>query len=167
METIYFSGGCLWGVQEFMKHLPGVERTQAGRVNGATHSTKTAYDGYGECVKMEFDPAIVSLETLIDYLFEIIDPYSINKQGNDVGEKYRTGIYSKETNHLLEAKCHIERLENALNDKNRTRKKVAVEVLPFTNYIPSDNEHQDRLTLFPDDYCHIPLRLLHKYKKKI
>jgi peptide-methionine (S)-S-oxide reductase len=168
METIYIAGGCLWGVQEFLKHLPGVLETQAGRANGLTKSTKTAYDGYAECVKTTFDSKIISIEDLIHYFLEIIDPYSINQQGNDVGEKYRTGIYSDNENHLLKAKNCINKLEQTLNDKNKTIKKIAIEVLPLTNFILSDAEHQDRLTLHLNDitYCHISLDLLHKYKKK-
>ena len=167
METIYLAGGCLWGVQEFLKHLPGVIETEAGRANGLTKSTKTAYDGYAECVKTSFDPKVVSLEALIHYLLEIIDPYSINQQGNDIGKKYRTGIYSNNQDHLLMAKNAIKEIEQTLNRKNKTRKKIAIEVLPLTNYIPSDEEHQNRLTLHPEDhsYCHIPLDLLQKYKK--
>jgi peptide-methionine (S)-S-oxide reductase len=167
METIYIAGGCLWGVQEFLKHLPGVLETQAGRANGVTKSTKAAYDGYAECVKTSFDSKVVSIENLIHYLQEIIDPYSINQQGNDIGEKYRTGIYSNDQNQLLRAKNYIKKLEQTLNHKNKTIKKIAIEVLPLTNFIPSDAEHQDRLTLHPNDYtyCHIPLNLLHKYKK--
>ncbi|MFT5964111.1 MAG: peptide-methionine (S)-S-oxide reductase [Flavobacterium sp.] len=167
IETIYIAGGCLWGVQEFLKHIPGVLDTQAGRANGFTKSTKTAYDGYAECVKTSFDSKVVSIEDLIHYCIEIIDPYSINQQGNDKGEKYRTGIYSDNQNKLLQAKKCIEELEQTLNHKNKTIKKIAIEVLPLTNFIPSDAEHQDRLTLHPHDYtyCHIPLDLLHKYKK--
>ena len=118
METIYFSGGCLWGVQEFMRHLPGVEITEAGRVNGTTHSTKTAYDGYAECVKTEFDSSIISVEKLIAYFFEIIDPFSINKQGDDVGEKYRTGIYSENCEHLVKAKNVIAQLQLVFDKEN-------------------------------------------------
>jgi peptide-methionine (S)-S-oxide reductase len=167
METLYLAGGCLWGVQEFLKHLPGVLETQAGRANGFTKSTKTAYDGYSECVKTTFDSKVVSIEDLIHYFLEIIDPYSINKQGNDIGEKYRTGIYCDNQNHLLKAENCIKKVEQTLNHKNKTIKKIAIEVLPLTNFIPSDKEHQDRLTLHPNDYsyCHIPLELLHKYKK--
>ena len=115
METIYIAGGCLWGVQEFVKHLPGVLQTEAGRINGFTQSTKSAYDGYAECVKTTFDPQFVTIEDLIHYLLEIIDPYSINQQGNDIGEKYRTGIYSKNKNHLSTAKKCIKKIEQALN----------------------------------------------------
>jgi peptide-methionine (S)-S-oxide reductase len=89
-EEIYFAGGCLWGVQEFVRHLPGVIQTEAGRANGTSSSTKGEYDGYAECVRTVFDPAKVTLGRLLEYLFEIIDPYSINQQGPDIGEKYRT-----------------------------------------------------------------------------
>lgn len=167
MKTIYIAGGCLWGVQEFLKHLPGVLETEAGRANGTTKSTKTAYDGYAECVKTTYDSKVISIEDLIHYLLEIIDPYSINQQGNDVGKKYRTGIYSTHKEMLLRAKDCITKLEQELNLKNKTTQKIAIEVLPLTNFIPSDAEHQDRLTLHPNDhsYCHIPLAILHKYKK--
>ncbi|UTZ39802.1 peptide-methionine (S)-S-oxide reductase [Vibrio campbellii] len=156
MEEIYFAGGCLWGVQEFMRYLPGVISTEAGRANGSTDNTQSEYDGYAECVKTQFDPEQVSVETLMGYLFEIIDPHSVNKQGEDVGKKYRTGIYSQNEQHLAIAKAFIAAKPDA--------DQIAVEVLPLTNYVPSDDEHQDRLTRFPNDYCHIPLDLLHKYK---
>ena len=155
-NTLYFAGGCLWGVQEFMKHLPGVITTQAGRANGASNTTQGEYDGYAECVKVTFDSSVVSLNQLFDYFFEIIDPYSVNKQGEDVGPKYRTGIYSKNLSHLDAASDYINKRSDA--------DKIAVKVEQLTNYVPSDPEHQDRLTNHPDDYCHIPLKLLHKYK---
>ena len=155
-ETIYFAGGCLWGVQEFMKHLPGVLTTEAGRMNGLTNTTLSNYDGYAECVKVRFEPNKVSINELFDYFFEIIDPYSINQQGQDVGEKYRTGIYSKQSIHLKSANEYINNRDDA--------EKIAVEVLPLLNYVKSDDEHQERLTRFPNDYCHIPKELLHKYK---
>ena len=164
VEEIFFAGGCLWGVQEFIRHLPGVVSTEAGRANGSASTTNTEYDGYAECVKTTFDPKQVSLETLIHHLFEIIDPYSVNQQGEDVGEKYRTGIYSEHESDLVKATACIQQLEQVLNKQNDTQKKIAVEVLPLTNYVASDEEHQDRLTLHPNDYCHIPLEVLHKYK---
>jgi len=155
-EVIYFAGGCLWGVQEFIKHLPGVFATQAGRANGLSDTTKTNYDGYAECVKVAFSPNAVNVIELIGYFFEIIDPYSINKQGEDVGKKYRTGIYSKQSSHLKVASEYIA----SRGDTD----KVVVEILPLLNYVKSDEEHQERLTRFPNDYCHIPKKILHKYK---
>lgn len=157
MQEIYFAGGCLWGVQEFFRHLPGVISTQAGRANGTSNTTASEYDGYAECVKTQFDPDLVSVEELMGYLFEIIDPYSVNQQGEDVGYKYRTGVYSLNEQHLLQASEFINQF-----DATGT---IAVEVKPLTNYVKSDDEHQDRLTRFPNDYCHIPLDLLHKYRQ--
>lgn len=155
-EEIYLAGGCLWGVQEFVRYLPGVIKTEAGRANGATNSTQSEYDGYAECVRTVFDPTEVSASRLVEYLFEIIDPYSINQQGSDIGKKYRTGVYSKIEAHLNEAKLWIASREDV--------GRIAVEVLPLTNYIPSDPEHQERLTRCPDDACHLPKELLYKYR---
>ncbi|MBU2924493.1 peptide-methionine (S)-S-oxide reductase [Colwellia sp. 4_MG-2023] len=156
VEVIYFAGGCLWGVQEFLKYLPGVSKTEAGRANGLTDSTKSSYDGYAECVKVIFSPNVVNVNELIGYFFEIIDPYSIDKQGEDVGKKYRTGIYSKQSSHLKSATRFI----NCRDDAD----KIVVEILPLLNYVKSDEEHQERLSRFPNDYCHIPKKILHKYK---
>ena len=157
MEIIYFAGGCLWGVQHFIKSLPGVVATEAGRANGTTDSIEGDYDGYAECVKTVFDPQKVSVNELLNYFFEIIDPYSVNKQGIDVGKKYRTGVYSENEKHLEIAKKFItEREDSSL---------IKVEVLALTNYVKSADEHQDRLTKFPNDYCHIPKEILNKYRK--
>lgn len=156
IEEVYLAGGCLWGVQEFIRHVPGVVKTEAGRANGSSSSTSGPYDDYVECVKTSFDPSKTSVERLMTHLFEIIDPYSINQQGDDVGRKYRTGIYSSITQHLSAANSFIASRNNA--------DRIAVEVLPLTNYIPSDEEHQDRLTRFPNDYCHIPTNLMRKYR---
>ncbi len=158
MESIYIGGGCLWGVQAFIKTLPGVIETEAGRANGSSDSLEGEYDGYAECVKTIFDPRVLSVARLMEYFFEIIDPYSLNKQGDDVGEKYRTGIYSEDSRHLEEARAFIEARED--------RDKILVEILPLKNYIRSADEHQDRLSRCPNDYCHIPKDLLLKYKGK-
>ncbi|MGM0837286.1 MAG: peptide-methionine (S)-S-oxide reductase [Bacillota bacterium] len=156
MEIVYFAGGCLWGVQAFIKTLPGVTFTEAGRANGTSKTLEGEYDGYAECVKTEFDPKVVSIKRLIEYYFEIIDPYSLNRQGADVGKKYRTGVYSEDGKHLEEAREFIRERD----DYHR----IVVEVLPLTNYVRSAEEHQDRLTRCPSDYCHIPEEILNKYK---
>ena len=155
-EEIYLAGGCLWGVQEFVRHLPGVILTEAGRANGTSNSTKSDYDGYAECVRTVFDPHKVSVARLVEYLFEIIDPYSLNQQGPDIGQKYRTGIYSKSAKHLQEAKIWIGSREDA--------ERIKLEVLPLKSFVPSDPEHQNRLTRYPNENCHIPKMILHKYR---
>ena len=156
MEEIFFAGGCLWGVQEFIRYLPGVIETQAGRANGIKNHTLSEYDGYAECVRTRFNPDLVTVEQLIDYFFEIIDPYSKNRQGRDIGKKYRTGIYSKNSLHLTIAQSYIQSRKDA--------SLIKIEVLPLSNYVKSDPHHQDRLTLYPDDYCHIPKDILYKYR---
>ncbi len=156
MQTIYLAGGCLWGVQKFIRHLPGVVGTEAGRANGTSQTLDEAYDDYAECVKTQFDSSQVTLAQLLGYFFEIIDPCSVNQQGDDVGRKYRTGIYSTDTEHLAMARGFIK----AQADSNNIR----VEVLPLTNYVKSADEHQDRLSRCPEDYCHIPIAILHKYR---
>lgn len=156
MEEVYFAGGCLWGVQAFMRRMKGVVSTEAGRANGATNSIHSDYDGYAECVKTIFDPNETSIYKLMAVFFEIIDPYSVNKQGHDVGEKYRTGVYS-------ECFVHLEEAQKYIDDRNDSHK-IVVEILPLVNYVRSADEHQDRLERFPDDYCHIPRCLFEKYK---
>ena len=96
----------------------------------------------------------------MEYLFEIIDPYSLNKQGIDVGRKYRTGIYSTDLSHLDEAKAFIEHRED--------RDRIVVEVLPLTNYVRSAEEHQHHLERYPEDcrLCSIPDEILNKYRHK-
>lgn len=157
MNVIYFAGGCLWGVQAFIKTLSGVVATEAGRANGKTNSLNSDYDGYAECVKTTFDESAVSVTQLTKYFFEIIDPCSINKQGNDIGLKYRTGIYSENSNHIKDAKSYIASRDDS--------DKVVVEVKTLINYVKSLDEHQDRLSKHPNDYCHIPKQLLMKYVK--
>ena len=155
-DEIFFAGGCLWGVQEFFRHLRGVVSTEAGRANGSSDSTDGPYDGYVECVRTFFDPSLVTIEQLMGYFFEIIDPYSLNKQGEDRGEKYRTGVYSRNQLHLFLAKQFIEARKDA--------HKVVVEILPLSNYVRSDDEHQDRIQRNPNEKCHIPKEILTKYR---
>ena len=159
METVYFAGGCLWGTQAFFNTIPGVIQTEAWRANGTSKCLDAPYDGYAECVKIHFDPAKTSILMLMDYLFEMINPYSLNQQGQDKGQKYRTGVYSESSKHLNEAKDYIKRREDA--------KQVMVEVQPLSNYVKSAEEHQNHLEKFPEDYylCHVPPVLLNKYKK--
>ena len=156
IEEIYLAGGCLWGVQEFIRHVPGVVETEAGRANGSSCQLTGPYDGYAECVKTSFDCTSVSVKQLVQYLFEIIDPYSLNHQGPDIGERYRTGVYSEDPNHLAAARDFIAGHSDASS--------ILVEVCTLNNYLRSDNSHQDRLTRRPSDTCHLPRELLHKYK---
>ena len=138
METVYIAGGCLWGVQHFFDTVPGVRTTEAGRANGTTNTLDGPYDGYAECVKVVFDEKCTSVTELMEHLFEIIDPYSLNKQAR------------------------------AFIDSRKDRDKIVVEVLPLKNYVRSAEEHQHHLERYPEDcsYCHIPDEVLNKYRNQ-
>lgn len=143
------------GSTSFFKTIPGIRLTEAGRANGSNLKLDGSYDGYVECVKIEFDPHVLTVANLMSYLFEIIDPYSINRQGEDIGKKYRTGLYSNCKWHLQEARDFINMQEDV--------ERIVVEILELKNYVRSAEENQDRLDKFPTDYCHISYDLLHKY----
>ena len=97
MKSIVFAGGCFWGVEAYFKQLDGVTETVAGYIGG---NGKPSYEevcngiGHAEAVHITFDEDVISLKKLLDHFFNIINPTSVNKQGNDVGVQYRTGIYN-------------------------------------------------------------------------
>src|SRR6056297_809878 len=96
INSIYFAGGCFWGVEGYFKKIDGVLETQTGYANGETENP--TYEevinnsGHAETVKVNYDENVVSLEELVLHFLRIVDPYSVNKQGNDIGIQYRSGI---------------------------------------------------------------------------
>ena len=99
-SEIYFAGGCFWGTEHFMKQIKGVLRTEVGYANGRKDISNPSYKqvcgndtGFAETVKVEYDPQVVSLQLLLELYFKTIDPTTVNRQGNDCGTQYRTGIY--------------------------------------------------------------------------
>ena len=158
-STIYFAAGCFWGSELFFKQFAGVLDTQVGYANGPT-ADPTYKDvcndsGHAETVKIDYDPAVISLEQLIDYYFMIIDPLSVNKQGGDIGVQYRTGIYYVSEDQRLIAEKKMAELSSKLGQK------LAVELLPLQNFYPAEEYHQDYLNKNPGGYCHIPQRMMH------
>lgn len=172
MNTIYLAGGCFWGVEGYFKRIEGVKGTTCGYANGRTENPSyedvCRHDtGHAETVKVDFDDEVISLEDLLIYYFRIIDPVSVNKQGNDVGTQYRTGIYYTDESQLPVIKAAIEREQRKYNEE------IAVEVLPIENFYSAEEYHQDYLDKNPNGYCHINLSLAdepivrsEKYKRK-
>lgn len=159
METtenvIYLAGGCFWGMEQLMQSIPGVIDAQSGYANGtceedADYGTVCRGDtGFRETVRVEYDPEQVSLDALLLAYFYVIDPTVENRQGNDIGSQYQTGVYY--TND--KAKETVERIA----DIERSRsKKFFVEIGPLKNYYPAEEYHQDYLEKNPNGYCHIP-----------
>ena len=98
MKEIYFAGGCFWGTEHYFKQIYGVISTEVGYANGDTETPTyeevyTDTTGYAECVKVVYNPSDISLEYLVELFFRSIDPLSLNRQGNDCGTRYRTGVY--------------------------------------------------------------------------
>lgn len=96
MSEIYLAGGCFWGLEEYFSRINGVTKTTVGYANGTTEATdyqQVHTTDHAETVHVTYDEAVISLTDILRYYFRVIDPLSINKQGNDVGRQYRTGIY--------------------------------------------------------------------------
>lgn len=155
-ETIVLAGGCFWGVERFFQGLKGVIKTKVGYANGRVENPSyelvcTGLTQSAEAVEIEFNPEEISLKELLGYYFTIIDPYSLNKQGNDVGTQYRTGIYYTSENELPIIQEEINKIQ-AQSDK-----KVQVEVEPLKNFYDAEEYHQNYLLKHPYGYCHIPI----------
>lgn len=154
-NVIYLAGGCFWGMEKLMRSIPGVTDTESGYANGtceedADYNTVcSGKTGFRETVRVEYDSEKVSLDALLLAYFYVIDPTVTNRQGNDKGPQYQTGIYY--TNE--KAKETVERI--AAVEKGRTED-FAVETGPLLNYYPAEEYHQDYLEKNPDGYCHIP-----------
>lgn len=134
MAIVYVAGGCLWGVETFFATTPRIIHTEAGRVNGRNSKLDGPYDGYTECIRLYFDDRMLAITGVTNYLFEAIDPHSVNQQGNDAGQKYRTGLYSCVGDHLIEA--------HRFTGRRRDKDQIAMEILPLSNYIKGAGEHQ-------------------------
>ena len=154
MKTIYLAGGCFWGMQKFLDQFDGVISTETGYANGPdkapTYKEVCADSGHAETVKVVYDENVISLTDLLGFYFTVIDPLSVNKQGEDSGIQYRTGIYYTDEAQLPE----IEAVYHAQEEKAGSV--LAVELLPLANYFPAQEYHQKYLDKNPGGYCHIP-----------
>ena len=141
-KEIYFAGGCFWGTEHFFKQINGVTATQVGYANGNIENPTyeqvyTDSTGFAEVVKVAYDPKVVSLEILLDLFFKTIDPTSLNQQGEDIGTRYRTGIYwvnSEDEKVVKEALSELQR---------NYEKPLVVENEPLKNFYSGEEYHQD------------------------
>ncbi len=153
-SQVYLAGGCFWGVEQYFALVPGVLDAMSGYSQGTVENPSyeevcTGTTGHTETVQVIYDSSVVSLNHLLNLYFDIIDPYSINKQGNDRGPQYRTGIY-----YTNEADGQI--AQNFIAEKQAaTDRKIVVEVEPVRNFFPAEAYHQDYLEKNPFGYCHI------------
>lgn len=161
-RLIYFAGGCFWGVQEYFSRLKGVESTKCGYANGKTanptyEEVKSQEAGHAETVEIIYNDEVISLFNLIDHFLRFVDPYSVNKQGEDEGIQYRSGIYYLEEEEKGIIKDY---LDSKLNEGYK------IEITKLNNFYPAEEYHQDFLKKNPQGYCHVNLNLIQKDERK-
>ena len=157
-KDIYLAGGCFWGAEHFFQQIQGVVLTEVGFANGHTpdptyKEVYTDTTGYAETVHVRYDTDRVGLKFLLRMFFKAIDPTSLNKQGEDEGTRYRTGIYYTDTADLPKIQSVYE------EEQQKTAAPFVVEVKPLENFYRAEDYHQDYLDKNPDGYCHLPLEL--------
>ncbi len=158
MKEICLAGGCFWGAEHYFRNIEGIVSTEVGFANGNTQSpiyeqVYTDTTGYAEAVHVTYDPSKLPLEELIRDFFCAIDPLSLNKQGEDEGTRYRTGVYYSDPEEL-------ETIRKVFGEEQeKYSEPLAVELQPLRNFFPADERHQDYLVKNPDGYCHLPLKI--------
>ena len=160
MKTIYFAGGCFWGTEHFFSGVDGVASATSGYAQGsAGFEGRPSYEqvytdttGFAETVKVLYNPERISLATLADLFFSIIDPLSLNRQGHDEGTRYRTGVYYEDAEDLPVLRAAFDRASA------RAGRPVVVELEPLRNFFEAEERHQKYLDKNPDGYCHLPFK---------
>lgn len=155
-QVIYVAGGCFWGVEAFFERVPGVIDAVSGYANGKWdhpiyEDLLYRNSGHAETVQVTFDPTKISLADVLRYYFKIIDPTSVNRQGNDRGVQYRTGIYYTTPEEEKVAKAVI------AEEQKKWDRPIQVEVVPLKRFDRAEEYHQDYLKKHPFGYCHIDL----------
>jgi len=157
LEEIYLAGGCFWGLEAYLSRVYGVYDVTSGYANGQTENP--SYEdviyrstGHAETVHVTYDPSLLDLETLMAYYLKVIDPTSLNKQGNDRGTQYRTGVYYVNEDHEPIIQALLDREQDLYDDP------ILVELQALDGYYLAEDYHQDYLEKNPNGYCHIDLR---------
>lgn len=154
LKEIYFAGGCFWGLQKYFSLAGGVMSTETGYANGVLscptyEEVCTGETGHAETVKVIYDDELTTLTHLLELFYQVIDPTSLNRQGNDIGTQYRTGIYFVDEAEKIAIVASLRELQK------QYQQPLAIEVMPLANYQRAEEEHQNYLDKNPGGYCHI------------
>ena len=151
-EKAILAGGCFWGVEELIRDLPGVTSTVVGYTGGNVRTaTYRNHDGHAEAIAITFNPEQLSYRKLLEFFFQIHNPTTKNRQGNDVGTSYRSAIFYLNE----EQKKTAEALINEMNASGIWPGPIVTEVVPATDFWNAEEEHQDYLRKHPNGYtCH-------------
>lgn len=155
-EVATLAGGCFWGVEELVRHQPGVLSVEAGYTGGKVDNpiydiVRTGASGHAEAIQIKFDPKKTSYEKLLLFFFKIHDPTTLNRQGNDVGTQYRSMIFfHDEKQHTI-----AEAVKSRVEKSKAWKKPVVTEIVAFKKWYPAETSHQDYLQKNPGGYtCH-------------
>lgn len=154
MKQIYLAGGCFWGVQKYFDQFDGIFMSVVGYANGNTEyptyeDVKSQKSGHTEAVHLYYDETKITLQDILRKYYKIIDPTSLNKQKEDEGISYRTGIYYIDS-------ADIDPIFEVVNEESKKyEKECVVEILPLQNFYPAEEYHQKYLEKNPNGYCHI------------
>ncbi len=157
-ETAYLAGGCFWGMQDLFRRRPGVVSTRVGYSGGTTDNAtyrdvKTGRTGHAEAIEIVFDPAQLSYREILEWFFQIHDPTTVDRQGNDRGSQYRSAIFWRDEAQKATALDTIADVEAS----GLWPGKVVTEVAPAGAFWEAEPEHQDYLERYPNGYtCHFP-----------
>ncbi|HEX8461192.1 MAG TPA: peptide-methionine (S)-S-oxide reductase MsrA [Segetibacter sp.] len=151
-EKAILAGGCFWGVEELIRHYPGVVSTVVGYTGGnVPNATYRNHGTHAEAIAVEFDPSVLSYRKLLEYFFQIHDSTTRNRQGNDIGTSYRSAIFYSNEVQRETANALISEMESS----GIWPGKIVTEVVPETDFWNAEEEHQDYLKKHPYGYtCH-------------
>jgi peptide-methionine (S)-S-oxide reductase len=154
LERAVLAGGCFWGMQDLIRRMPGVVSTRVGYTGGeVAHATYRNHGNHAEGIEIFFDPATISYRRILEFFFQIHDPTTKNRQGNDLGASYRSAIYFVDEGQKLTALDTIA----DVNASGLWPGKVVTEVVPVGDFWEAEPEHQDYLERYPNGYtCHFP-----------
>lgn len=161
-KIIYLAGGCFWGVQEYFSRLKGVISTISGYANGIKENpsyqeVKTGNTLSAETVEVGYDNDVIGLTKILEHYLRFVDPYSINRQGEDVGNQYRTGVYYVDDNDKEIIKRYFD---------EKLKVGYVIEIIKLKNFYKAEEYHQDYLKKNPTGYCHVNLNLIKEEEKK-
>lgn len=151
-EKAILAGGCFWGVEELIRHLPGVVSTVVGYTGGdVKNATYRNHGTHAEGIEIVFDPEVLSYRKLLEFFFQIHDPTTLNRQGNDVGTSYRSAIF-----YLDEQQKEIAlQLIDEMTASKKWPGKIVTQVVPASDFWVAEEYHQDYLQKLPNGYtCH-------------
>jgi peptide-methionine (S)-S-oxide reductase len=151
-ERAILAGGCFWGMQQLMRRQPGVIATRVGYTGGRVrNATYRNHEGHAEAIEIVFDPTKISYRILLEFFFQIHDPTTLNRQGNDKGTSYRSAIFYMSNEQRMVAEDTIADVEAS----HLWPGKVVTELAPASDFWEAEPEHQDYLERFPNGYtCH-------------